>query len=71
MGARQARARVEVCRSPSGQLPLMSQGSPHGRFQRAIRDRDLRRATMAAPELGNVSLADALALTLADGRNQR
>jgi hypothetical protein len=43
---------------------MTSKGSAHGRFQRAIRDRHLRRATMAARELGNVSLADALALTL-------
>jgi hypothetical protein len=43
---------------------MTSQGTAHGRFQRAIRDRDLRRATMAAHELGHVSLADALALTL-------
>ena len=43
---------------------MTSQGSAHGRFQRAIRDRHLPRATMAARELGNVSLADALALTL-------
>jgi hypothetical protein len=43
---------------------MTSQGTAHGRFQRAIRDRHLRRATMAARELGNVSLADALALTL-------
>jgi hypothetical protein len=43
---------------------MTSQGTVHGRFQRAIRDRNLRRATMAARELGNVSLADALALTL-------
>jgi hypothetical protein len=43
---------------------MTSQGSAHGRFQRAIRDRHLRRASMAARELGTVSLADALALTL-------
>jgi hypothetical protein len=30
---------------------MTSQGSAHGRFQRAIRDRHLRRATMAAREL--------------------
>ena len=52
---------------------MTSQGTPHGRFQRAIRDRHLRRATMAARELGNVSLADALALTLltAETRDDR
>jgi hypothetical protein len=43
---------------------MTSQGTAHGRFQRAIRDRHLRRATTAARELGDVSLADALALTL-------
>jgi hypothetical protein len=40
---------------------MTSQGTPHGRFQRAIRDRHLRRAEMAARELGHLSLADALA----------
>ena len=34
-------------------------GSAHGRFERAIRDRQLRRASMAARELGAVSLVDA------------
>jgi hypothetical protein len=43
---------------------MTSQGTAHGRFQRAIRDRNLRRATMAAHELETVSLAEALALTL-------
>ena len=43
---------------------MTSQGTAHGRFQRAIRERHLRRASMAARELGTVSLADALALTL-------
>jgi hypothetical protein len=43
---------------------MTSQGTAHGRFQRAIRDGDLRRARMHARELGHVSLADALALTL-------
>jgi hypothetical protein len=43
---------------------MTSQGTAHGRFQLAIRDRNLQSATMAARELGNVSLADALALTL-------
>jgi hypothetical protein len=46
---------------------MTSQGTAHGRFQRAIRDRHLRRATMAARELEQVSLADALALTLLAG----
>jgi hypothetical protein len=43
---------------------MTSQGTPHGRFQRAIRDRHVRRASMAARELGTVTLADAVALTL-------
>ena len=43
---------------------MTGQGTPHGRFQRAIRDRHLRRASTAARELGTFSLADALALTL-------
>lgn len=46
---------------------MTSQGTPHGRFQRAIGDRHLRRASMAAVELGNLGLADALALTLLMG----
>jgi hypothetical protein len=43
---------------------MTSQGSAQGRFQRAIRARDLRWATMAAHELDHVSLGNALALTL-------
>jgi hypothetical protein len=43
---------------------MTSQGTAHGRSQRAIRDRHLRRASMAAREIGTVRLADALALTL-------
>jgi hypothetical protein len=43
---------------------MTSQGTPQGRFQRAIRARDLRWATMAARELDQVSLGNALALTL-------
>jgi hypothetical protein len=50
--------------APQRPSTMTSQGTAHGRFQRAIRDRHLRRATMAARELGTVSLADALALTL-------
>ena len=50
--------------SPLRPSLMTSQGRAHGRFQRAIRDRHLRRASMAARELGTVSLADALALTL-------
>jgi len=43
---------------------MTSQGTPQGRFQRAIRDRDLWHASMAALELEQVSLGNALALTL-------
>jgi hypothetical protein len=41
---------------------MTSQGSAHGRFQRAIRERHIRRAEMAAREIGQLSLIDALAL---------
>jgi hypothetical protein len=43
---------------------MTSQGTAHGRFQRAIRNRNLLNAEMAARELGGLSLADALDLTL-------
>jgi hypothetical protein len=39
---------------------MTSQGTAHGRFTRAIRDRHVRRAEMAARELGELALADAL-----------
>lgn len=42
---------------------MTSQGTPHGRFQRAIRGRQLFHAELAARELGHLTLADALALT--------
>jgi hypothetical protein len=41
---------------------MTSQGTAHGRFQRAIRQRNVQNAEMAAREMGRVSLADALAL---------
>jgi hypothetical protein len=41
---------------------MTSQGTARGRFGRAIRDRHLRRAEMAAREMGHLSLDDALAL---------
>jgi hypothetical protein len=41
---------------------MTSQGSAHGRFSRAIRERHVRRAEMAAKEIGQLSLIDALAL---------
>jgi hypothetical protein len=41
---------------------MTSQGSAHGRFQRAIRRRHIVAAEMAAKEMGQLSLIDALAL---------
>jgi hypothetical protein len=43
---------------------MTSQGTAHGRFQRAIRRRHLFAAETAARELGGLNLADALDLTL-------
>lgn len=47
---------------------MTSQGSAHGRFSTAIRNRNLLNAEIAARELGDLTLADALAfcLVLAD-----
>jgi hypothetical protein len=39
-------------------------GTPYGRFQRALKTRNPLLAWMAATELGQMSVADALALTL-------
>jgi hypothetical protein len=41
---------------------MTSQGTAHGRFQRAIHRRHLQAAEMAAREMGGLSLADALML---------
>jgi hypothetical protein len=41
---------------------MTSQGSAHGRFQRAIAARNLLNAETAAREMGGLSLADALLL---------
>jgi hypothetical protein len=41
---------------------MTSQGTPHGRFQRAIHARHVRNAEIAAREMGEPSLADALML---------
>jgi hypothetical protein len=41
---------------------MTSQGTAHGRFQRALRRRNVREAEMAAREIGQLSLIDALAL---------
>ena len=43
---------------------MTSQGSAHGRFQRAIHRRQLSAAEMAAREMEGLSLSDALSLTL-------
>lgn len=49
--------------APAVQL-MTSQGTPHGRFARAIRNRNLLNAEMAAREMGELSLPDALAFCL-------
>jgi hypothetical protein len=41
---------------------MTSQGTAHGRFQRAIHRRHVHAAEMAAREMGGLSLADALLL---------
>jgi len=41
---------------------MISQGTAHGRFQRAIHRRHVQNAEMAAREMGGLSLADALLL---------
>jgi hypothetical protein len=41
---------------------MTSQGTAHGRFQRAIHGRNVRAAEMAAREMGGLSLTDALSL---------
>jgi hypothetical protein len=58
----QPRAIVSRRRSPSGYHRMTSQGTAHGRFQRAIHRRHVQAAEMAAREMGGLSLADALLL---------
>jgi hypothetical protein len=41
---------------------MTSQGTAHGRFQRAIHSRNVQNEEMAATEMGGLSLADALSL---------
>jgi hypothetical protein len=41
---------------------MTSQGSAHGRFQRALQRRHIVAAEMAAKEMGQLSLIDALSL---------
>jgi hypothetical protein len=43
---------------------MTSQGSAHGRFTRAIRNRNLLNAEIAAREIGELSLPDALSFCL-------
>ena len=43
---------------------MTSQGSPHGRFQRAIERRQVFQAEIAARELGFLSLQNALAFVV-------
>jgi hypothetical protein len=43
---------------------MTSQGSPHARFKRALASRNPTLVVAAAGELGRLSLADALAVTL-------
>ncbi len=43
---------------------VTSQGSPHGRFQRAVERRNVLLAEAAARELGRLSLPDALSLVV-------
>lgn len=43
---------------------MTSQGTAHGRFQRAIRNRNLLNAEIASREIGELSLPDALAFCL-------
>jgi hypothetical protein len=50
---------------------VTSQGTAHGRFTRAIRERHLPNAELAARELGGLSLDDALALTLLIAEDDR
>jgi hypothetical protein len=52
---------------------MTSQGTAHGRFTRAIRDRHIRLAEMAAREMGELALADALdfCLLLAEADPER
>jgi hypothetical protein len=47
-------------RRPSGIETMTSQGTAHGRFQRAIQRRNLFQAELAIREMGTLSLLDAL-----------
>jgi hypothetical protein len=56
-------------RCPSRIETMTSQGSAHVRFQRAIQRRRVRAAEMAAKEMGQLSLIDALALVACYARS--
>jgi hypothetical protein len=47
---------------PQRHRTMTSQGTPRGRFQRAIHSRHVQNAETAAREMGGLSLADALTL---------
>ena len=49
---------------------MTSQGTAHGRFTRAIQRGHLLAAEMAAREMGQLSLSNALSLCILDGREQ-
>jgi hypothetical protein len=48
--------------APAASKTITSEGTPRGRFQRAIHARHVQNAEMAAREMGGLSLADALLL---------
>jgi hypothetical protein len=59
---------VRSGRCPSGIDTMTSQGTAHGRFRRAIQRRHIPQAEMAAREIGQLSLIDALALVVCYAR---
>jgi len=48
--------------APAASTTMTSQGTAHGRFQRAIHRRHVHAAEVAAREMGGLSLTDALML---------
>ena len=56
------KARLLRAPSPQRHHTMTSQGTAHGRFQRAIHAGHVQNAEMAAREMGGLSLADALSL---------
>jgi hypothetical protein len=49
---------------------MTSQGTAHGRFQRALERRNVREAEMAAKEIGQLSMIDALSLVVCYARTE-